>query len=53
MYTTEQLIQINTFLKEQLLKKWKTYAAHYWHNGAWWCRCSAQVFNEVCMIAPA
>ncbi|RPD59986.1 PLP-dependent transferase [Lentinus tigrinus ALCF2SS1-7] len=47
VYTTEQLYQINNFLKEKLLKEWKTYAAHYWHNGAWWCRCSAQVFNEL------
>ncbi|KAI0326635.1 PLP-dependent transferase [Cubamyces sp. BRFM 1775] len=47
VYTREQLKQIDLFLREQLLNKWKTYAAHYFHAGRWWCRCSAQVFNEV------
>ncbi|TFK94027.1 PLP-dependent transferase [Polyporus arcularius HHB13444] len=47
VYTTQQLNQINEFLRDKLLKDWKTYAAHYWHNGAWWVRCSAQVFNEL------
>ena len=47
IYTPEQLKKIDLYLREKLLKEWKTYAAHYFHAGRWWCRCSAQVFNEV------
>ncbi|KAI0775301.1 PLP-dependent transferase [Trametes elegans] len=47
VYTYEQLVEINRTLQHKLLLEWKTYAAHYFHNGAWWCRCSAQVYNEV------
>ena len=43
----EQLYEIDAFLRQKLLGEWKTYAAHYFHAGAWWTRCSAQVFNEV------
>jgi hypothetical protein len=31
----------------RLLEERKVYAAHFWHNGAWWVRVSAQIFNEV------
>ena len=47
VYTPEMIKAINAFLQQKLLREWKTYAAHFFHNGAWWCRCSAQVFNEV------
>ncbi|KAI9057288.1 PLP-dependent transferase [Trametes sanguinea] len=47
VYTHEQLMKINSVLQHKLLLEWKTYAAHYFHAGGWWCRCSAQVFNEV------
>ena len=47
VYTREQLKRIDLYLREKLLNEWKTYAAHYFHAGRWWCRCSAQVFNEV------
>ncbi|KAI0635825.1 PLP-dependent transferase [Trametes polyzona] len=47
VYTNEQLAEINQFLLRRLLLEWKTYAAHYYHAGGWWCRCSAQVFNEI------
>ncbi|KAI8980100.1 PLP-dependent transferase [Trametes punicea] len=47
VYSREQLVKINLFLREKLLNEWNAYAAHYFHAGAWWCRCSAQVFNEV------
>lgn len=39
--------KINGVLREQLLTEWNTYAAHFYHAGAWWVRLSAQVFNEV------
>ncbi|KAI0368661.1 PLP-dependent transferase [Pilatotrama ljubarskyi] len=47
VYTHAQLVEINLYLRDKLLGEWKTYAAHYFHGGGWWCRCSAQVFNEV------
>ncbi|KAI0749409.1 PLP-dependent transferase [Daedaleopsis nitida] len=47
VYTTEQLWAIDAYLKDKLLFQWNTYAAHFFHNGAFWCRCSTQVFNEV------
>ncbi|TFK94025.1 PLP-dependent transferase [Polyporus arcularius HHB13444] len=47
LYPPELRTKINLFLQSKLLLDWKTYAAHYYHNGAFWCRCSAQVFNEV------
>ena len=47
VYTPAMLSEIHLFLRGKLLGEWNTYAAHYFHNGAWWVRCSAQVFNEV------
>ncbi|KAI0649148.1 PLP-dependent transferase [Trametes meyenii] len=47
VYTPVQLQKINAALRDGLLKEWKTYGAHYFHAGAWWTRCSAQVYNEV------
>ncbi|KLO08806.1 PLP-dependent transferase [Schizopora paradoxa] len=26
---------------------WNCYAAHFHHNGSWWVRCSAQIYNEI------
>ena len=46
--TPEIYWEVDAYLRGQLLNKWKTYAAHYYHNGAWWVRCSGQVYNEVC-----
>ncbi|EPQ52602.1 PLP-dependent transferase [Gloeophyllum trabeum ATCC 11539] len=40
-------LEVDQFLKEQLLFEWHCYAAHYYHNGQWWTRCSAQVWIEV------
>ncbi|EMD33519.1 hypothetical protein CERSUDRAFT_118090 [Gelatoporia subvermispora B] len=47
VYSKDTLRAINTHLREKLLLQWNTYAAHYFHAGGWWCRCSAQVWNEV------
>ncbi|KAI0833344.1 PLP-dependent transferase [Trametes gibbosa] len=47
IYTHDQLVKIYFFLQEKLLLEWKTFAALYFHGGAWWCRCSAQVYNEI------
>ncbi|OBZ72541.1 hypothetical protein A0H81_07972 [Grifola frondosa] len=46
VYSGEVLSAINSQLREKLLYEWNTYAAHYFHAGGWWCRCSAQVWNE-------
>ncbi|KAI0749408.1 hypothetical protein C8Q80DRAFT_1269292 [Daedaleopsis nitida] len=47
IYTAEQIAEINKYLQEKLLFRWNTYAAHFFHNSAFWCRCSTQVLNEV------
>lgn len=36
-----------TFLLRNLLEGWRVSAAIFWHNGKWWVRVSAQVWNEV------
>jgi len=35
-----------TSIRDKLLKS-KVYSAHFHHNGRWWTRCSAQVWNEL------
>ncbi|PCH42560.1 PLP-dependent transferase [Wolfiporia cocos MD-104 SS10] len=47
IYTSATLNEINNTLRDKLLFDWNTYAAHYFHAGGWWCRCSAQVWNEI------
>ncbi|KAG6876499.1 hypothetical protein C0992_012766 [Termitomyces sp. T32_za158] len=39
--------EIDSKFKEKLLRKYKMYSAHFYHNGCWWTRCSAQVWNEL------
>ncbi|KAG2107569.1 pyridoxal phosphate-dependent transferase [Suillus cothurnatus] len=39
--------EVNSLLMNTLLVEWNAYAAHYYHNGKWWTRCSAQVWNEI------
>ncbi|KAH7925494.1 PLP-dependent transferase [Leucogyrophana mollusca] len=39
--------EINILLQHTLLLEWNAYAAHFRHNGKWWTRCSAQIWNEV------
>ncbi|KAM5530993.1 hypothetical protein V8D89_015320 [Ganoderma adspersum] len=38
--------KIHLAFQEKVLR-FNVYAAHYFHAGAWWTRCSAQVFNEL------
>ncbi|TFY57881.1 hypothetical protein EVG20_g8371 [Dentipellis fragilis] len=38
---------VDEYIKETLLLEWNVYAAHYKHNGRWWTRCSAQIWNEI------
>ncbi|KDR81048.1 hypothetical protein GALMADRAFT_241675 [Galerina marginata CBS 339.88] len=37
---------VNASLMNKMLGQ-KAYSAHFYHNGGWWTRCSAQVWNEV------
>ncbi|KAG5353596.1 hypothetical protein C0989_005117 [Termitomyces sp. Mn162] len=39
--------EIDHKFKEKLLRKHKAYSAHFYHNGCWWTRCSAQIWNEL------
>ncbi|KAI0666932.1 PLP-dependent transferase [Trametes maxima] len=47
LYEPDMIPEINVYLRDKLLDEWKTYVVHYFHAGAWWCRCSPQVFNEL------
>lgn len=40
--------KVTSMFVEKLLVDHNVYAAHFYHNGRWWTRCSAQVWNEVC-----
>ena len=44
----------NAEIQEKLIKKMllerNAYSPPFVHNGAWWTRCSAQVWNEVCFF---
>lgn len=48
IYTDEIKNKIGAFFWDQFFNKWDTYIAFHFHNGAWWARISAQVWNEVC-----
>ena len=52
LYTPALRAQIDTLFRKKLLLEWNAYGAHYFHAGAWWTRCSAQVFNEVRRSIP-
>lgn len=49
IYTNEIQKKIGVFFWDQFFNKWDTYPAFHFHNGAWWARISAQVWNEVCV----
>ncbi|KAG7447413.1 PLP-dependent transferase [Guyanagaster necrorhizus] len=40
-------VELDLMFKQKLLVEHKAYATHCYHNGMWWARCSAQVWNEV------
>jgi hypothetical protein len=44
---------VDTLFRTRLLGEWNTYATHFYHNGRWWTRCSAQVYNEVSRLLGA
>ena len=47
IYTKDIKVKIGEFFWDQFFNKWDTYPAFHFHNGAWWARLSAQVWNEV------
>ncbi|TFK37412.1 pyridoxal phosphate-dependent transferase [Crucibulum laeve] len=40
-------LEIDRKLKQKLLEERKMYSAHFYHNGKWWTRCSAQIYTEL------
>jgi len=40
-------VEIDLAFKQKLIVEKKIYAAHFFHNGRWWTRASAQVWNEI------
>lgn len=42
--------EVKTFLERSLLLEWNTYGACFRHNGKWWIRCCAQIWNEVRLL---
>ncbi|ETW82979.1 hypothetical protein HETIRDRAFT_444532 [Heterobasidion irregulare TC 32-1] len=38
---------VNVYFQKKLLVEWNTYAAHFFHNGKWYLRASAQIWNEI------
>ena len=48
----EELVgYVQATLRDGLLQRHNTYAAHFPHNGRFWVRCSTQIFNEVSCLA--
>jgi hercynylcysteine S-oxide lyase len=45
--TAEQNAQVAEALLERLLREFNCFAAYYLHDGRWWTRLSAQVWNDV------
>ncbi|KAK2467381.1 hypothetical protein APHAL10511_000616 [Amanita phalloides] len=39
--------ELDNKLRDKLLLERKVYSAYFVHDGKWWTRCSAQVYNEV------
>ncbi|KDQ57332.1 hypothetical protein JAAARDRAFT_35958 [Jaapia argillacea MUCL 33604] len=39
--------EVTMTLQTKLMYEWNCYAAHYLHNGRWWTRCSAQIWNQI------
>lgn len=47
IYDRELNAKIYAILNDKLLNEWNVYVALFFHGDTWWCRCSAQVWNEV------
>ncbi|KAF9450691.1 PLP-dependent transferase [Macrolepiota fuliginosa MF-IS2] len=40
-------VKTNKLFMTKMLNERGAYSAHFYHNGRWWTRCSAQVYNEL------
>ncbi|KAJ3533784.1 hypothetical protein NM688_g7234 [Phlebia brevispora] len=47
IYTPAIVTKIYQLFRDKFFTEWNTYPGHYFHAGAWWTRCSLQVWNEV------
>ncbi|KZT73540.1 PLP-dependent transferase [Daedalea quercina L-15889] len=47
VYTPDLRTKISAIFTERLLEEWNAYAVCFFYRGKWWCRCSAQVYNEL------
>jgi hypothetical protein len=47
----DQTEPVDAFLRKEMLYR-KAYSLHFKHNGQWWTRCSAAVYNEVGQWIP-
>ena len=45
----DKIAFVQDTLRDRLLLDFKMYAAHFYHNGRFWTRLSAQIYNEVCL----
>ncbi|KAF9007733.1 PLP-dependent transferase [Hymenopellis radicata] len=43
----EKKTEVNDFLEISLLREYNVFAVTFYHNSAWWVRCSSQVFNDL------
>lgn len=46
----EESHDLESFVDQKLLVEYNVYGLVFKHNGAWWVRCCAQVWNEVCFL---
>lgn len=43
----DKIVLVQGILRDRLLLDFKMYSAHFYHNGKFWARLSAQIYNEV------
>ena len=48
--TIKNAAEIREKLVEKIILEHNAYSPPFYHNDAWWTRCSAQVWNEVCFV---
>ena len=44
-------VAIDGFFKKKLLLERNTFAPSFYLHDSWWVRCSAQIWNEVCVCS--
>lgn len=46
-FPAHKLAEMREIMEMKLLEEWDCFAAVFVHDGKWWTRCSAQVYNQV------